>query len=416
MTMPKIPVIAKLFIALSCCSGLSAHAQTFFEMNFESEGNNGTIATGVGLPVWTLPSALLDILGSGALFELTSADAHSGSYSLKFDYDGLNGFCNACGLLNYTADSSLNNADYFIDSAGNDLADTTDSGPSAQPGRIVFDLSGGFSRWQIDAVTNENAVNDRLNLSLLDAGIHGETGINASEEIGIAKQCDVDGTIGGEIDRRSDCNKAIIWFGNIDSSQNYGESVFRRVYVKAEILTPTIHQKINYWRTPSITGYFPDGTDMPNGEVVLFADANATSSKPLRPVLTGLNPFGGAGYFEPGVEGMSTDVMSFERGVWYYVEQEFKAESAPGAADGAYRLWLAKSGEETDTPVLEVTGLTMPPVDATSFWGNVQHWTHSYGVWYIDDMKIANTRIGFDVTANASHTAPPGAVGNASSQ
>ena len=115
------------------------------------------------------------------------------------------------------------------------------------------------------------------------------------------------------------------------------------------------------------------------------------------PQLGGLGDFGGLNDYKPGA-GLP-EGLKFERGNWYYVEQEYKSESSVGASDGAYRLWFAKSGEETTTPLVELTGIPLPPIRGgsgshMSLWGNFGHDKNTYGAWYIDDLVISNTKIG----------------------
>jgi hypothetical protein len=93
-------------------------------------------------------------------------------------------------------------------------------------------------------------------------------------------------------------------------------------------------------------------------------------------------------------------------GVWYYVEEEFKAQSGPGIADGEYRLWFVQEGDDTSAPVIESTGLNLGNVKYASLWGNHQHFTNSSGYWYIDDLKISNTRIG-PTSPSGESIAPP---------
>jgi hypothetical protein len=166
----------------------------------------------------------------------------------------------------------------------------------------------------------------------------------------------------------------------MSGSQLPGKSIFRRVYLKSEINVPPFHQKLRYW--------FPK-----NGTHVLL-HAASTKNNIIYPKVARLESYGGNVLYEPG-NGMP-DSIEFERDKWYYIEEEFKAESSPGAADGAYRLWFSKSGEEniSTPPLVNVTGLTLPVLDRTTLWGNFQHTVHSYGHWYIDDIKISDTRVG----------------------
>ena len=350
----------------------------YYENDFES----GTFLMDSPNPVWSTKNPA-DAFGEGNLFDLTSSSSHSGQYSLRFNYTGRNGFCNICGSTATYQKTGIDSVGYFIDQNGNDL--TSDPYPAA-PGRLVYNRTNRFSKWKIDSIVNQYSVNDKLILTLLNDGIADVPGqFNSGDLTLVTRECGVDGTIGGNIDRRSDCDQAIYWFLGV--TQGYGESIFRRVYLKPDIRVPPYHQKLNYWR--------PVG----GGEIVLFAAANPTNPTIVYPKLSGLHFYGAplANYIPN---------TTFKSGVWYYIEQEFKAQSGPGMYDGEYRLWFYESGKESSIPVIEVTDIALPPVDDTSFWGNHQHETDSSGYWYIDDMKISNTKIG-PTGATRTNIAPP---------
>jgi hypothetical protein len=229
----------------------------------------------------------------------------------------------------------------------------------------------------------------------------------------------VDGIIGivngeNDINRRSDCNAVITWFSNV-TPQASGTSIFRRTYLKAEVTSPNIHQKLHYLRT--------DRGGLNQGSIVLLGDSDNDSAPNVNLLLSGLKQYGGDGLYRTGLDN-GFEGLIFERGIWYYIEEEYKAATVKAVdpttgkateynSDGAYRLWFSKSGSEPtqSTPTFELTGIPLPPITGgngthISFWGNVQHHTHARGSWYMDDVIVSNTWNGA-VPFNGKNLAPP---------
>jgi len=369
---PKKYVVFTIWLATSSAFGGDILFQTDFE--------DGTLPIDTPKPTWYLKPFASEVFGPGNMFAITTTTSHSGKYSLRFDYEGRNGICNECGVKRLEQKNSYNSVPYFVDSAGRNLK----LDPFyATTNVVIYNKSNGFSKWEIDSVDSLDATNDRLSVTQISDGIGGEAGIfRSGDTINIARQCGINGYVGNRINRRSDCNAAILYFGNV--SQNPGQSIFRRVYLRADVQSPPSHQKLQYWKPPS------------GKPIILFGTARLPGVIAL--LVTGLADKGGKNVYLP-------DIV-FEPGIWYYVEQEFRAESAPGKGDGAYRLWVAKSGEETSKPIVEVTNITLPPVKNTSLWGNHQHFTDSFGYWYIDDFAISDTRLG-PTSATGVNIAPP---------
>lgn len=424
-------------------------AETYIDLNFETTDTGLSPVSSKGYPLWILRPAFDLNIGPGNLFEISSTTSHSGDNSLRFVYEGRNNFCNTCGTTNVIHKKDLNGVDYFVADDGQDLTleqvPVLDSAgqpvlnakgiaqvaqlPHVSPGKILYNKSRGYSQWQVVSVGNNSTRNDKLTLKLLRPGIGAYKDqpsiFNSKDSISIARQCGVDGTIGkvdGKFDlaRRSDCNGAINWFGEIYENkpdnqkvQPSGTSIFRRVYLKAEITAAPAGHKLNYMKLKGVS---------------LVTVAN---TEELALTISGLATVGGEMIYKPGTNGMP-DSAKFERGVWYYIEQEYKAETYTttkvsvdpgdgsvtidgysGDGNGEYRLWFAKSGEETDTPALEVKGLSLPPMTGgggnhMSLFGNEGHHFHTRGSWYMDDIKISNTRIGFnDVARNGKNRAAP---------
>ncbi len=404
-------------------------ASTYFEMDFE----NGQPAVQTPHPVWSLPKLFANNYGENNFFHITDEVAHRGRHSLRFDYSARNGYCNTCGFYRTTHKRGLDDVDYFVADDGKDLASkqderkkpgkkkprklarpkpekhpgkqkkhrqkshgAIDKGPAASPGKILYNRDNGYSKWQITAVGDEDGKNDRLELRLLAPGIGAEKpAFHGGDRIVIARQCDVDGHIGRKVGRRSDCNNVITWFAGV-TEQRPGQSLFRRMYLMVDDIDGDIHQKLHYFRAGGRRGR----------NIVLYADSRHSDA--IEPQVSGLKAFGGEAIYRPGKNGLPAGIH-FEPGVWYYLEEEYRAATLDDSGrkfrhDGVYRLWIAADngkGIDAGPPVLTVTGLDLPPIAGgrgqhISFWGNIQHDSDTRGYWYMDDIKIADRRIGPD--------------------
>ena len=343
-----------------------AVATTLYEQDFEE----GILSQGISNPVWSLKDTSLGpLVGPGRMFEVISGHAHTGQYSLRFNYDGLNGICNLCGATSRTHKIGYDNAPYFIDEGGNNL---TEAPFFAAINRFVYNKDNGYSKWRITSVDSKDAVNDMLSLEKVKNSIDGQTNqFSNGDNVLIARACGVDGTVGKDINRRSDCNRVISYFSGV--SQNPGQSIYRRLYFEIDngaVLPET--QKLRYWVPTEGSLYVTIVEDRKNP----FPRLSIGGVIPGMPRI--VKPEGG--HIEPGT--------------WYYLEEQFKAETSSGANDGEYRLWFSKSGSETNLPFIEWVGIGLKPVKNASLWGNHQHFKDANGYWYIDDFKIANIRIG----------------------
>ena len=390
-------------------------AGDFYKNNFES-GVMPLVDTPD--PIWKLQSRFSKTYGPGNFFEVTDSTSHDGNYSLRITYEGQNGICNTCGGYGFSQKTGLNRASTFVADDGSDLSIADDpatsrpnDGPNAQPGRLVYNIDNGYSLWEIQTIENENTLNDKLSLKLLRPGINGETPeFNGGDIVSIRKACGVDGIVGNQIDRRSDCDALIHWFRDVQE-QVPGTSIFRRLYLKQEITTHfPLHQKLHYFSPNS------DGSrGSVKGLLLLMGIADRQHKSLGSPFpQSGLRHYGGNVYYEPG-NGMPPDTK-FERSTWYYIEIEAKSSTFNTTTgeynlDGEYRLWFAKSGEETDTPIVEEKGLQLPALAAgggsTSLWGNNQHAMNDFGSWYMDDLVISDTRVGWISNPVGNNTAPP---------
>lgn len=419
----------------------TASARNYIVLDFETEATGLSPTSNMGYPLWSLHPTFDNVFGSDNHFEI-STNSHSGEHSLKFTYEARNNFCNTCGGKTLKHKKGLDDRDYFVANNGEDLTQeyypaklknskkpkkgiVTRPAPHAEIGKIIYNKSRGYSQWEITGISKHTTNNDQLSLKLLQPGIgeykNRKSVFNGGDKTSITRQCGMDGIIGkvnGEFDinRRSDCNNVIVWFGDIKANiQPTGSSIFRRVYLQSTIKNAPTGHKLNYARL------------LRGGDSKISRGISTIASfhnDKFELHLTGFKKMGGLGRYRPGTNNPKNihGDLNFENATWYYLEQEYKAEtftikthvnakgkviidSYRGNGDGEYRLWFAKSGEESETPVLELKKLHLPPFlggtgTHMSLWGNIGHHTNSYGNWYMDDIKISTEKIGPVVKAD----------------
>ncbi len=412
----------KLFLCSSIIIGsiTNVYSATLFQLDFES-GLPNPIDTPI--PIWALPTQMATSTGTGNLFEINNNIAHSGNSSLMLNPNGRNGRCNTCGgkKLTHDTDINLDGVTYFVTSTQDDLSLSANKGAAAKYGRLLYNETKGFSVWKIISVGTENSTNDKLTVELLKSGINNDPAIFSSgDEIYIARQCGVDGNFTSNIHQRDDCNILINSLINITGTQAPGQSIFRRFYMRMDLVKPA-NMKLRYWTSNLI--------DPSNATHVYFNASGLGNKFPVTPQVltvnndtvdkTHLSNDGKTFVYKPGSG--ATDMpegLNFERSKWYYIEEEFLAATLDPADssgktylnDGEYRLWISESGKEaTDgaTPIVNISEMQLPVVERATFWGNYQHVSHTIGKIYIDDFVIAtDSKIGAKVSDH-SNIFPP---------
>lgn len=368
--------ILLLFIAC-ILSTIDASATTYFEDGFE-EGVT-KIGTTTPNPVWAWKA--VDVLGTGLMYGdndmwgRSTTLAHSGSYSLRLDLDGRNGFCNAditpaCVTLTNSGD----NQSYFVDAAGSNLDTLFNVGTHK-----IWNKTKYFERYSIDSFTNSAATNDQANVTQDGNPIHSFVGgdFDTGDEIKICNP-------GTEGTNRSDCDLAIGYFTGMQTSHLPASgSLFRRFYfyIPSSTVLPNVTQKIGYFHTTSnkVLWIYISTVSMEiraDGDIIAYADSNVVVDKD----------------------------------VWLYVEEQYKAESSLGAGDGEYRVWFGADGNVPVEPIIEQTGLALPAGLNTGtgmgFWGNWQNTNTAIGYIYVDDFVVGTERIGEISTASSVFKRP----------
>jgi len=360
----------------------AAQGAVLFQDDFEDGGFDVGVAN--PQPTWNWPSNTTTT-GPTAWFTITSAPGtvHNGNYALKLDYLARNGYANTCGGTTGYQKAGYTGT-YFVSSTGANLTQTPYVGSGSIVGRYLYDKTKNFTLWQIAEVANQDATNDRLNLTLVTPGpgYDSSVTISAGDECYVCRACGVDGSIGGstEITRRNDCDAQIEYLSGF-SAFPYGSTIYRRFYFKfsSDYAKPTTGQKLGYYHT--VGGGAGAVVTVERGGV-RFKELAQSSTSDL------------GGFY--ACTGYPTPV---ETGRWYYLEEMWKSGSSSGAADGEYRCWFARDGEDPGNPVIALTGKSLRPIAGSgaggmSIWGNNQSTEDRAGYAYIDDIVVSTTRVG----------------------
>lgn len=335
------------------------YAMSYFSDDFESGG-----LTQGASPIWAWkPQISADnitrgmMYGDSDVYQVSNDLAHSGQYSLRLDFSGRNGWCNTCGSTAVTlSDVEINTG--CINLAGYPWGDA------------VFNKSNGFSKWSISSANASTVCFDTS--SPLGSSMFGKerNSFAVGDELAIPLRCGVNGNVGGQVDRKSDCNKSINYLNNVAGTDlAYGEILSRRfyMYIPEDTKLPEITLKLGYshWRAGGVTKSVKLKLSVQRG---LSLELNMPNGETHLP-----------GY-------------SIDKNEWYYFEELFVRESAEGANDAAYYLYVAPSGQEQlqSQPIVYRTDFNLGQLKDISMHGNWQHNDAVSGYIYFDDILFSS--------------------------
>jgi hypothetical protein len=371
-------IIIALILALLLVAPVQA--ATYFEETFE----DGTFDVGSGYPqpTWYWPSNN-DTVGANAWWKITSVDKHGGSWAIRLDYLARNGRGNTCGGTT-AYQKAGHSGTYFVSSTGANLTLTPYVGSGSIVGRYLYDGTKNHTLWQITEAANQDATNDRLNLTLVTPGPGYDANVTISpgDTCFICRACGVDSNVAGgagQESRRNDCDTHSLFLQGF-SAFPYGSTIYRRFYFKlsSDYVKPSTGQKIGYSFT---IGALPVGA-------TFFQERGGVYLKELAYAHDTL-----------GYHAYSGSPLPLVVNQWHYIEEMFKSESSSGAADGEYKLWFARDGEDPGAPVKTLTGKSLKPITGgsgggMSIWGNSQFYEDRAGYAYVDDIVVSDTRVG----------------------
>lgn len=360
----RISTFLVLTVALLTCStqGLAQDSST--EVLFEEDFSNPVNGNPNPVWSWNVEEGAREgmMLGSGDIYERAYDEKFlSHKYALQLNFAGRNGFCNSCGGQ-YIEVTSLEEG---VACASTDSTDAHEG--------FIYNLSNNFSVWEIKEALSSPERICFATTSAQKPAINNKTStVSLGDKIFLPNLCGVSGVVGRDVDRKSDCNKAVNYLSSVGSDDfPYGSTLSRRFYfyIDKNAVMPDITFKLAYsfWQRP--------------GENVRGSELNISVQRDLSFSL--LTPDGNR------VTLSSPEHIHFNKGQWYYVEEVFKRESAPGVEDATYSLYAAPSGEEHGIdPVLEVKGFEIGDLRRMSIGGNWQHYEDVAGHVYFDNIKI----------------------------
>jgi len=345
-------IISSILLALTIYSPV-LHA-AIFEDNFDGPDGLNTTSNWQ----WKAPYGINNLYGmmysQNDIYTIINYNnAHSGNKVLKLKFDNRNLWCNSCGNQSHTVTSSE------IVSGCININGTV-------WGDYVFNKSRGWTRWDISSYSS-NSVCFNKNAPSANSML-GDNGLVAGDVLKVVRKCGVNGTIGGDIKRRSDCGLAINFLQNIQKTDfDYGATLSRRLYllIDKSAVVPNVGIKLGYAK-------FSSGSTIP---FISFQNGWRLENST---------------FF-----GYSPTSVTIQKDKWYYIEETWSRESSVGAGDGTYKLY---GGEENSpdlaTPLVSQSGLTYGDISAFSIIGNWQHFNDANGSMYIDDVLISKSYIG----------------------
>ncbi len=362
---PRLTLRVALISALVFGFANVSQAKVFFEDNFENGSVNASPS-----PKWSwkapisagnISSGMMYSDNNSDIYSVSSKVANAGKHSLRLDFNGRNNWCNMCGSKTVKLTQS-------------DVNSGCVSVTGAPWHNVLYNKTNGFSTWQITnsssnkvcfkdgkAVNNSLTTNNRL---------------AAGDEIKIPYQCGINGIVGRNKDRRSDCDKAINYLnGQTASDLGYGQTLSRRfyMYIPKETVLPGVTLKLGY-------SHFRRGGSLVNYTLKLSTQRNSTIS------LTAPG----------GKYNTNSSGYAVQKGVWHYFEEVFKRESSASANDGSYKLYTGAvtKGDKLKTPHVSQNNLKLGSFVDMSFMGNFQHFNDAKGYIYFDDILISDSYVG----------------------
>jgi hypothetical protein len=351
-----------IIVGFLCLGSGLGTARVLFEQTFESGAIDASPS-----PVWAWNAPISEgnistgmMFGDTDVYSVTSAMAHSGEHSMRLNFAGRNQWCDICGSKGVTVTQSDINSGCVV-VTGSPWGDS------------IYNKTNGFSKWKI---ISSDAGQVCFNSSVPEGhSMFGasSSGISAGDEIAIPFKCGVNGVVGNNIDRHSDCNKAINYLNHVSSSDHaYGAILSRRFHM-----------------------YIPSATTLPEVTLKLGYTHWRTSSGPTRSVKLKLSVQRGL-QLELNMPNSQNAVpqIYMEKDAWYYFEELFVRETSEGAGDAEYHLYFGKPGDDVSTPVVFRDSFNIGELIDVSMHGNWQHSQDISGSIYFDDILISNEHVG----------------------
>lgn len=351
--------------------GISGYLNSAALFTDDFEGVGGVVSSPNPSWAWEAPYSESNrfgmMFGERDIYSVSDKVANSGRSSLRINFNGRNNFCNICGSETLTVTES-NLVDGCFDTSG-------------EREDAIYNSDNAFSVWQVRSSSPSRVCVDMsapIEQPLLDIAPN----IALGDELKLPYVCGVNGSIGSNISRRSDCDLAINYLEGIRPTDfEFGETLSRRmyVYIPSETILPSVTIKLGYAKFEA-------------SNIVPFV----SSSRGARFEIDGNAILGF----------LQTDLF-FERNRWMYIEEVYTRETAANADDGRFLLYAGFAGDDLTIPVLSASGLRFGELKSLSIIGNWPHRNEASGYLYIDDVAVGNEYIGPVDGGVASRPNPP---------
>ncbi len=352
-------IISGVFLATCLTSATAVHAEDLYSNNFDNNSLNSSSTWGFKTSysqnnLFGMMSGKSDIYSAYPF-----SDAYSGSHVMRLNFEGRNAWCNTCGSDDHKITASEISSGCLSTNGG-----ATDG--------FIYNRTKGFSRWKVTSSSSNSVCFNKSAPS--GSSMFGDNSMAAGDTIKIPRKCGVNGKVGGNINRRSDCDLAINYLSNINSSHfEPGEKLARRmyIYIPQSTVLPNIGIKLGY------TNFKADGREV---KVIPLISVQRDS----RLEVDGNSLFG-----------FTQTPLFFKRGQWHYFEEVWTRETSTGASNGTYAIYAGPAGASNLTkPLVTKSGLRYGELSKFSIIGNWQHMNDAKGSIYLDDIAVANKYIG----------------------
>lgn len=353
-----------LLLFLASFASHAQDAKILFEEDF-SEPINGNPN-----PVWSwnLQEGKRDgmMLGENDIYQVVEGEQFiSHRSSLRLNFSGRNGLCNTCGG-EYAEVNSISN--------GKACVLTNSEGRES----YVYNLSNEFSTWNVVESANGETCFDTGSPKQPSIG-NATSEVSVGDAIFLPNVCGETGTVGRNIDRRSDCDKAINQLQGVASTNlGYGETISRRfyLYIPKETTLPDVTFKLGY------------STWQRSGESFRYSTLKISVQRDLTLELH--TPDGGK-YVRSAT---SSDAFMLPRDEWVYFEEVFTKESSPDNSDASYTLYVNSISDHGSEPITHVDNFVLGDLRGMSIGGNWQHMSNVDGYVYFDNIVISKSKVG----------------------
>lgn len=352
-----------LLILLASFSSQAQDSEILFEEDFSDpiNGNPNPIWS------WNLQEGKRDgmMLGENDIYQVVKGEQFiSHRASLRMNFSGRNGLCNTCGG-EYVEVASISDGKACVSSQVEKHED------------YVYNLSNEFSTWKVVESSGGTCFDTQ---SPKQPSIGNATSVvEVGDAIFLPNICGETGTVGRNIDRRSDCDKAINQLQGVSSTNlDYGETISRRfyLYIPKETTLPDVTFKLGYstWQRPD--------------ESFRYSTLKISVQRDLTLELH--TPDGGK-YVRSA---SSSDAFMVPRDEWVYFEEIFTKESSPESSDASYTLYVNPIDEEGTNPITHVDNFVLGDLRGMSIGGNWQHMNDVEGYIYFDNIVISKSKVG----------------------